>query len=111
MQRQSGAGWLGRAEALQRRGGAQDSRYVVDGVNRGWVYRWRRVGWVKRDGGQVPNRDIWENPLEILEQHEVSMVWIEGHAGELGNERADELARRGVSEARKVLVGAPDAGA
>ena len=87
-----------------------DSTYVVDGVNRGWVYGWRGACWKKSGGRHVPNRELWEMLLELLERHEVRMVWVKGHAGERGNERADELARCGVAEAREALALMPEAG-
>ena len=70
-----------------------DARYVVDGVMNGAMRRWRSAGW-RRGGGVVPNADLWEQLLELCERHEVTFVWVRGHAGEDENERCDALAER-----------------
>ena len=69
-----------------------DSRYVVDGIEKGWAKSWRRNNWIKSDRKPALNRDLWERLLELLEVHEVSFVWIKGHAGHEENERCDKLA-------------------
>ena len=69
-----------------------DSRYVVDGIEKGWAKSWRRNNWIKSDKKPALNKDLWEKLLELLEVHEVSFVWIKGHAGHEENERCDRLA-------------------
>ena len=69
-----------------------DSRYVVDGIEKGWARSWQRNNWIKSDKKPALNRDLWERLLELLEVHEVSFVWIKGHAGHEENERCDRLA-------------------
>ena len=69
-----------------------DSRYVVDGIEKGWVKSWQRNNWIKSDKKPALNKDLWERLLELLELHEVSFVWIKGHAGHEENERCDKLA-------------------
>lgn len=69
-----------------------DSRYVVDGIEKGWAKSWQRNNWIKSDKKPALNRDLWERLLELLEVHEVSFVWIKGHAGHEENERCDRLA-------------------
>lgn len=69
-----------------------DSRYVVDGIEKGWAKSWQRNNWIKSDKKPALNRDLWERLLELLELHEVSFVWIKGHAGHEENERCDRLA-------------------
>ena len=69
-----------------------DSRYVVDGIEKGWAKSWQRNNWIKSDKKPALNRDLWERLLELLELHEVSFVWITGHAGHEENERCDRLA-------------------
>jgi len=64
-----------------------DSKYVVDSVEKGWVYGWEK----KNFKGRV-NSDLWKRFLEIYRKHRVKFKWIKGHAGHPGNERADELA-------------------
>ena len=69
-----------------------DSRYVVDGIEKGWAKSWQRNNWIKSDKKPALNRDLWEKLLKLLEIHEVSFVWIKGHAGFEENERCDRLA-------------------
>lgn len=69
-----------------------DSRYVVDAVEKGWVYGWKKRGWKKSDNTPALNVDLWEKLLPLLSIHTVSFVWIKGHAGHPENERCDELA-------------------
>ena len=69
-----------------------DSRYIVDAVNKGWAERWQASGWKRNKRERALNPDLWEKLLKLLNTHEVSMKWVKGHAGNPGNERADELA-------------------
>lgn len=69
-----------------------DSKYVVDSVTKGWVYGWKRKGWIKADKKPALNVDLWERLLPLLERHEVTFVWVKGHAGHPENERCDQLA-------------------
>lgn len=64
-----------------------DSKYVVDSVEKGWVY-----GWEKKKFKNRVNSDLWIRFLLIYRKHDVSFKWIKGHAGHPGNERADQLA-------------------
>ncbi len=69
-----------------------DSRYVVEAVNNGWAAGWRANGWRKSDRSQALNTDLWEILLDLLGKHEVTFVWVKGHAGHPFNERCDRLA-------------------
>lgn len=69
-----------------------DSRYVVDGIEKGWARSWKRNGWRKADKKPALNADLWEKLLTLLDIHQVSFVWIKGHAGHPENERCDQLA-------------------
>ncbi|MEM1203861.1 MAG: ribonuclease HI [Acidobacteriota bacterium] len=70
-----------------------DSRYVVDGMTKGWARRWRANGWRRnRAGDQALNADLWGRLLEVAERHRVTFEWVRGHAGNEHNERCDELA-------------------
>ena len=69
-----------------------DSKYVVDAIEKGWVYSWKRNGWRKADKKPALNVDLWEALLPLLEKHAVSFVWVKGHAGHPENERCDALA-------------------
>ena len=69
-----------------------DSRYVVDGIEKGWAKGWRARGWVKSDKKPALNPELWGRLLDLLDQHEVTFRWIKGHAGLPENERCDQLA-------------------
>lgn len=69
-----------------------DSRYVVDAITKKWVEGWKRRGWRKADGGEVKNVDLWEEMSEAMEGKRVRFQWVEGHAGDVNNERCDKLA-------------------
>lgn len=70
-----------------------DSKYVVDSITKGWVYGWKKRGWIKSDKKKALNTDLWERLLPLLEKHKVEFVWVKGHADNIENERCDELAR------------------
>ncbi len=69
-----------------------DSKYVVDSIEKGWVYKWEKAGWIKPDKKPALNADLWKRLLPLLKKHEVRFVWVKGHAGHPENERCDELA-------------------
>jgi ribonuclease HI len=69
-----------------------DSKYLIDGVNRGWAASWRARGWIKGDKTPALNPDLWGQLLNLLEKHQVEFVWVHGHAGHPYNERCDALA-------------------
>ena len=69
-----------------------DSKYVVDSITKGWVYGWKKKGWIKSDKKPALNVDLWEQLLPLLEKHDVTFVWVKGHAGHPENERCDRLA-------------------
>jgi ribonuclease HI len=70
-----------------------DSRYVVDGIEKGWAKGWKKNNWIKSDKKPALNVDLWEKLLELCEVHDVKFSWVKGHAGHPENERCDELAR------------------
>ena len=76
-----------------------DSRYVVQGMTE-WIHNWKRKGWKNAGRQPVANRDLWEELDKLASQHEVRWQWVKGHAGHAGNERADELARKGIPRKR-----------
>ncbi|MGI6264970.1 MAG: ribonuclease HI [Acutalibacteraceae bacterium] len=78
-----------------------DSKYLVDGVVKGWARSWRRNGWRKADKKPALNADLWEKLLLLLEIHEVEMVWVKGHDGHPENERCDALAVAQIDRFRK----------
>lgn len=69
-----------------------DSKYVIDAITNGWVYSWKRNGWRRKDKKPALNVDLWEKLLPLLETHQVTFVWVKGHAGHPENERCDQLA-------------------
>lgn len=69
-----------------------DSKYVVDGIEKGWARSWQKNNWLKSDKKPALNKDLWERLLKLLEIHEVKFLWIKGHAGHAENERCDRLA-------------------
>ena len=69
-----------------------DSKYFIDAVQKGWVYGWKKRGWVKADKKPALNADLWELLLEQLQRHTTTLVWVKGHAGHPENERCDRLA-------------------
>lgn len=76
-----------------------DSVYVMNGM-KSWIHGWKRNGWRTSDKKPVKNAELWQ-ALDIeVARHDVTWVWVKGHAGDPGNERADELANLGVDEVR-----------
>lgn len=69
-----------------------DSKYVADGVTKGWAESWRKNGWRKADKKPALNSDLWEKLLKLLKVHKVEINWVKGHAGHPENERCDRLA-------------------
>jgi ribonuclease HI len=74
-----------------------DSKYVHDGITK-WIKSWQRNGWKTAAKQPVKNADLWQRLSEAMNGHRVDWQWVKGHAGDPGNERADELARRGCEE-------------
>ncbi|MCL2077220.1 MAG: ribonuclease HI [Oscillospiraceae bacterium] len=73
-----------------------DSRYVADGIVKGWAKSWKRNNWVKGDKKPALNADLWEKLLDLCDTHNVEFIWVKGHAGHPENERCDELARSAI---------------
>lgn len=74
-----------------------DSQYVRNGIST-WIYGWLRRDWVTASGGPVKNADLWQRLHRARNPHEVKFQWVRGHAGNEGNELADQLANRGARE-------------
>jgi len=75
-----------------------DSRYLVNGVTKGWAKKWQSQGWKKSDGKDALNIDLWQELLNLIADMNVVFHWVKGHAGNPLNERCDRLA---VGSARK----------
>ena len=75
-----------------------DSKYVIDALEKGWAWGWKKRGWVKSDKKPALNSDLWETLLTLTQKHDVHYHWVKGHAENPKNNRCDELA---VSEWKK----------
>lgn len=69
-----------------------DSKYVIDGLQKGWAESWRKKGWVKSDKKPALNPDLWGELLDLTEKHTLHYHWVKGHAENEKNNRCDELA-------------------
>lgn len=69
-----------------------DSKYVCDAFNQNWIDGWLARDWKNAKKKPVKNRELWEELLPLVDQHEVTFRWVKGHAGHTENERADALA-------------------
>ena len=76
-----------------------DSSYLRNGIT-SWLASWKRNGWRTSSKQAVKNEDLWRRLDEAASKHKVNWLWVKGHAGNPGNERADALANRGMDEAR-----------
>jgi ribonuclease HI len=74
-----------------------DSKYVVNGITKGWAKKWKANGWVKSNKAPALNPDLWDRLLKLCDKHDVDFRWVKGHAGIPGNERCDELATQAAS--------------
>jgi len=79
-----------------------DSTYLLNGITK-WLPGWQRNGWKTAAKKPVKNEDLWRRLVEAMEPHEVTWLWVKGHAGDPDNERADELARLGIEEAATMV--------
>ena len=69
-----------------------DSKYVIDALEKGWAWGWKKKGWVKSDKKPALNPDLWEQLLILTQRHEMHYHWVKGHAETELNNRCDELA-------------------
>ncbi len=79
-----------------------DSKYVVDGIEKGWAKKWRAKGWMRNKSEKAINPDLWERLLKLIEFHDVKLYWVKGHNGHPENERCDALV--GIARRRKPLM-------
>jgi len=77
-----------------------DSQYVQQGISE-WIHAWKKRGWRTADKKPVKNEDLWLRLDELASEHEIEWLWVRGHDGNPGNERADELANLGVAQVSK----------
>ena len=76
-----------------------DSTYVKNGITT-WIVSWKAKGWKTAARKPVKNEDLWRALDDARNRHDVAWIWVKGHAGHEGNERADALARAGMDECR-----------
>jgi len=81
-----------------------DSQYVQKGMSE-WIANWKRRDWRTADKKPVKNADLWQELDALVAQHDLSWQWVRGHAGDPGNERADELANMGTLQVQSRAVG------
>ena len=72
-----------------------DSQYVRKGITE-WIINWKKRGWKTANKKPVKNSDLWQQLDELVQKHEVTWHWVKGHSGHAENERADELANKGI---------------
>ncbi len=77
-----------------------DSKYVADGLGKGWAAGWKKNGWRKADKKPALNPDLWDELLGLYDKHSVTIQWIKGHASHPENEKCDKMA---VAESQKFL--------
>ena len=75
-----------------------DSKYVIDALKLGWARKWRAAVWMRNKKEPAKNPELWAQLLELCEKHEMTFVWVKGHAENEYNNRCDALA---VAESRK----------
>ena len=86
-------------EALKRPASVDlhtDSAYLRNGIT-SWLQSWKARGWRTADKKPVKNVELWQELEGVIARHDIAWHWVKGHAGDPGNERADELARRGMA--------------
>lgn len=91
-----GLAWLTRPSLVHLH---VDSVYVMNGMTR-WIHGWKRNGWRTADKKPVKNAELWQELETEVARHQVRWEWVKGHAGDPGNERADQLANLGVDQVR-----------
>lgn len=74
-----------------------DSKYVITGITK-WIVSWKAKNWCHRRKHPIKNIDLWKELDALNSRHNVNWVWVKGHSGNAGNERADELANLGITE-------------
>ena len=77
-----------------------DSKYVMNGIQT-WLAGWKKNNWKTASKKSVKNEELWKRLDLLCEQHEVNWKWVKGHAGDMGNERVDKLARSAIESFKK----------
>jgi len=74
-----------------------DSRYLVDAIEKKWVFRWQENSWMRNKKEPAVNVDLWKRLLPLLNIHSVEFIWVKGHAGNVENNVCDALARAAIA--------------
>ena len=72
-----------------------DSKYVLQGITE-WMANWKKRGWKTAAKKPVKNEDLWQRLDKAMQRHDVDWTWVKGHSGNVGNEKADQLANKGI---------------
>ena len=72
-----------------------DSKYVLQGITE-WMVNWKKRGWKTAAKKPVKNEDLWRRLDAVMQKHEIHWTWVKGHSGNIGNEKADQLANQGI---------------
>jgi len=72
-----------------------DSKYVLQGIT-DWMDNWKKRGWKTAAKKPVKNEDLWRRLDTAIAKHKINWIWVKGHSGDAGNEKADDLANQGV---------------
>lgn len=74
-----------------------DSRYVIDGIEKGWAKKWQKNNWMRDRKNKALNSDLWKMLIELCDYHTVNFFWVKGHMGHIENEECDLLAKNAAS--------------
>ncbi len=75
-----------------------DSQYVCNGLKLGWAKKWKSNNWMRNKKEPALNPDLWDELLNLYDKHNVTIVWVKGHAGHPENERCDTLAVNAINK-------------
>lgn len=73
-----------------------DSKYVIDGITKGWAKKWKENDWKRKKDVKAINSDLWDRLLNAISEHSVEFNWVKGHSGHIENEMCDQLASKGI---------------
>lgn len=77
-----------------------DSQYVCNALTKGWARKWQSNNWMRTRSEPALNADLWKELLELVDMHDVEVIWVRGHAGHPENERCDRLAVAAANKAK-----------
>lgn len=80
-----------------------DSQYLVNAFNENWLAAWVKSDFRRGYANEVKNIDLWEELIELTKKHNVTFVWVKGHADNLENNKCDKLANEAIKELQKSM--------